>query len=63
MITEKCYDGEFVTNADTLKPKVEYLKEIVKLYDQVMRELNPKMADSAKSLIDILFIMIETIEK
>ena len=43
---DKCYDGVYTKNIDTLKPKVEFLKKITQNFIKLIGYNSPKISES-----------------
>lgn len=59
----KCYDGIYQKNVDTLKPKVEFLNKLSGNFMKMIGLYNPKIVEASKNLFEIYNILIDNLEK
>jgi hypothetical protein len=60
---EKCYNGIYQKNIDTLKPKVEFLNKITETFFKLIGHISPKIADASRNILEVYNILIDNIEK
>lgn len=48
---DKCYEGIYVKNIDTLKPKVDYMNKLAAQYFKVIGVQYPNVANATKNLV------------
>ena len=62
-IMEKCYDGVYVKNIDTLKPKVDFLKKITQTFMKLIALNSSKVSEAQKGVMELYDILLDNIEK
>lgn len=60
---DKCYDGVYAKNIDTLKPKVDFLKKIAHTFIKLVTLNSPKISDGQKNVMELYNILLDNIEK
>lgn len=62
-VMDKCYDGVYQKNIDTLKPKVEFLKKISGTFLKLLAYNSPKISEGQKNVMELFYILLDNIEK
>lgn len=62
-IMDKCYDGIYTKNLDTLKPKVDFLNKISQTFIKLVTLNSPKLTEGQKNIMELYNILLENIEK
>lgn len=60
---DKCYDGIYAKNVDTLKPKIEFLNKMSGTYMKIVSHVAPKVSEPIRNILELYNILIDNIEK
>lgn len=60
---DKCYDGVYQKNVDTLRPKIDFLNRMNSNFCKTIGHLHPKLAEATKNLFELYNIVLDNVDK
>ena len=62
-ITSKCLNGELSKNVDTYQEKLEYLQELIGVYNNFVREKYPRVAAANDNVFNMLYVLMDNLKR
>ena len=62
-IISKCVKGEISKNIDTFQEKLVFLQELIGVYNNFIREKNPRIAAANDNIFNMLYVLIDNLKR